>query len=66
MIAHDNVSEQNLELKLEGRPQDLLVFLRNMEDSRPLCIISDITVEPGNSSELVRASLVLTRLWREV
>jgi len=66
VFARERLKEQSLELAIEGSPEKLLVFLRRMEQSRPFCRVTELRLQPGEFAEVVRARLVLTRLWREV
>lgn len=66
VTTHERLEEQSLELSVDAEPERLLEFLYRIEESRPFCRVTELRVAPGFPEGHVRASLVLTRLWREV
>lgn len=60
------LTRQSIRIVVEGELGDVFDFLHRMEDSRPLCRVTGLLVEPATSAGEIRANLTLLRLWKEV
>ncbi len=65
VFERDRLKEQSLTVSVQGLPEDLLIFIRRMEQSAPFCRVTNVRIDQGSARGLVQAQVVLSRLWRE-
>ena len=61
----DPLLQQGIHVVVQGPLENVFAFLHRMEESRPLCRVTELRLQATPSSGEVRADLTVLRLWRE-